>query len=114
MRWASGSCAAAAQAPHRARQVTPPNFILSTRQIDWTSAADGACMLLVARGRSEPRVPQPQPVVPTGLGAVTAPAGAGTPNGGSDHEAISQYSRGQERRPRDAQAQVGPQIIHAA
>src|ERR1700730_15897112 len=86
----------------------------STRQIDWTSAADGACMPLVARGRSEPRVPQPQPVVPTGLVAVTAPGGAGTPEGGSDQEAISQYSRGQERRPRGAQAKVDPQIIHAA
>jgi hypothetical protein len=45
---------------------------------------------------------------------VTAPVGAGTPEGGSDHEAISQYSRGQERRPRGAQAKVDPQIIHAA
>src|ERR1700686_597090 len=86
----------------------------STRQIDWTSAADGACMPLVTRGRSEPRVPQPQPVVPTGLVAGTAPGGAGTLEGGSDHEATSQFSRGQERRPRDAQAQGGPQIIPAA
>src|ERR1700731_402478 len=78
----------------------------STRQIDWTSAADRACMPLVTRGKSEPRVP--------GLVAVTAPGGAGTPEGGSDHEAISQSSRGQKRRPRGAQAQGGPQIIHAA
>ena len=70
-------------------------------------------MLSVTRGRSEPRVRQPQPVVPTGLVAVTAPAGARNTERGSDHEGISQYSRGQERRPRDA-AQVGTQIIHAA
>jgi hypothetical protein len=27
-----------------AHRVQPVNFIFSTRQIDWTSAADGACM----------------------------------------------------------------------
>src|ERR1700680_639546 len=88
------------------------HFLDATKSTGLPRPTERACRW--SPGRSEPRVPQPQPVVPTGLVAVTAPDGAGTLEGGSDHEAISPCSRGQEHRPRGAQAKVDPQIIGAA
>src|SRR5205823_4084258 len=89
------------------------NFVSQTVRIDWTSAADGACIgWRPARPILNLGVAAAQPSTPGGLVAVTAPAGARTPERGSDYGQVRKASH-DHKRPTAAR-QGGPAIIRAA